>query len=131
MSLRILLAAGAATVLLAGPAWADCTQEIEALDDAIISAETGAAPPDGDLPATEHQQQVLSGEEPPMETAAGATGEVEAASPHQRQVTREMDDDTRAQASELVNEARQMAEAGDEEGCMAKVNETRELLGTN
>jgi transaldolase len=56
---------------------------------------------------------------------------VEAASPHQRQVTREVDDDTRAQASELVGEAREMAQAGDEEGCMAKVTETKELLGTN
>jgi hypothetical protein len=117
--------------LLAGPAWADCAQEIEALDETIVAAETGAAPQSGGLPATEHQEEVLSGDKEPMETAAGATGDVEAASPHQRQVTREVDDDTRAQASELVAEARVMAQAGDEEGCMAKVTETKELLGTN
>jgi hypothetical protein len=180
MTLRVL-AAGAALSLLAGPAWADCAAEIEALDESIVAAETGAAPQDsalpatqhqaevlspdaagagagagagaepGDeqaaeaadgagMPATEHQQQVLSGEqapteEAPVETGAGTatgsgSGDVEAASPHQREVVRELDDDTKTQASALTDEARELAAAGDEAGCLAKVGEAKALLGT-
>ena len=176
MTLRVL-AAGAALSLLAGPAWADCAAEIEALDESIVAAETGAAPQDSalpatqhqaevlspdaagagagaepgdeqaaeaadgaDMPATEHQQQVLSGEqapteEAPVETGAGTatgsgSGDVEAASPHQREVVRELDDDTKTQASALTDEARELAAAGDEAGCLAKVGEAKALLGT-
>jgi len=98
MALRAL-AATAALTLLAAPAWADCAEDIEALDAQVIAAETGATAADEDMPATEHQQEVLSGdsqgsqatgEDPPLETGAGTTGDVEAASPHQRQVTREV-----------------------------------------
>lgn len=134
MTLR-LAAAAAALTLVSAPAWADCAQDIEALDQAIVAAETGDAPAESGMPATEHQQEVLS-EEPqgaqgdaPMETAAGPTGDVEAASPHQRQVTREISDDERAEASALVEEARQLAEAGDEQACQAKLAEAEALLG--
>jgi hypothetical protein len=130
MTLRIL-AAGAAFALFASPAWADCAADIEALDEAAVASETGAAPPETEMPATEHQEEVLSGEEtgeePPAETGAG---DVEAASPHQRQVTREVTDDAaKAEASTLLDEARELAQAGDEEGCQAKVSEAEELLG--
>jgi hypothetical protein len=154
-----VLAAGAALSLLAGPAWADCAADIEALDESIVAAETGAAAQDGSLPATEHQEEVLSGseagddmpatehqqqvlsgeqaptEEAPMETGAGTatgsgSGDVEAASPHQREVVRELDDDTKTQASALTDEARELAAAGDEAGCLAKVGEAKALLGT-
>ncbi|MEQ9609634.1 MAG: hypothetical protein RLN99_18395, partial [Kiloniellaceae bacterium] len=72
-------------------------------------------------------------EAPPMETAAGAagtggTGDVEATSPHQRQVVREIDDDTRGEASQLLAEAEELAAAGDEEACMTKLEEVRALL---
>lgn len=131
MSLRIL-AAGAALTLLASPAWADCQEEIQALDQQIVAAETGATTGDESLPATEHQQEVL-GDEAPHETAAGATGstgDVEATSPHQQQVVRELDDDTQAEASQMIDEARELAQAGDEQACMAKLAEIRELVGT-
>lgn len=146
------LAAGAAMTLLAGPAWAACEDDIQALDEQVVAEETGAAPADGGLPATQHQQQVLSGDDQAveqselpatqhqqqvlsgdnddaLETGAGGSGDVEATSPHQRQAVRELDDDTKTQASEMLDEARQMAEAGDEAGCQAKVTETEALLG--
>lgn len=156
MTFRILLprilAAGAAMTLLAGPAWAACEDDIQALDEQIVAEETGAtAPTDGmpatqhqqevlsgddqaaeqsDMPATEHQQEVLSGDSgDALETGAGGSGDVEATSPHQRQAVRELDDDTKTQASEMLDEARQMAEAGDEAGCQAKVTEAEALLG--
>lgn len=132
MTLR-LAAAAAALTLCTVPAWADCAQDIEALDQAMVAAETGAAPADGGMPATEHQEEVLSGDtqagEPPVETGAGPTGDVEAASPHQRQVTREVSDDERNEAGALIEEARQLAVAGDEEACQAKVGEAEALLG--
>ena len=157
MTLRVL-AAGAAVALLAGPAWADCEQDIQALEEQMAAAETGApsgesempatkhqsevlsgdaqteasgAVGESDMPATQHQQQVLSGGEPPLETGAGSTGDVEAASPHQRQVVREVEDsDNETQASARLEEARQLAAAGDEAGCQAKVDEAEALLAS-
>lgn len=139
MALRAL-AATAALTLLAAPAWADCAADTEALDAQVIAAETGAAAPGGDMPATPHQQEVLSGETqgsqatgeaPPLETGAGVTGDVEAASPHQREATREVtDDETRAEAGSLIAEARELAAAGDEAGCQDKLGEAEALLGT-
>lgn len=148
LPLRVLLG-GFACALLAGPAWADCAADVAALDEQLIAAETGAPAEGGmpatehqaevlsgdaqtsasNMPATEHQEQVLSGGEPPLETGAGATGDVEAASPHQRQVVREVDDDSKAQAGTLLQEARASAEAGDEAGCEQKLSEARRLLG--
>src|SRR3546814_17935423 len=61
------LAAGTAMTLLAGPAWAACEDDIQALDEQIVAADTGAAPADGGLPATEHQQEVLSGNDQAVE----------------------------------------------------------------
>lgn len=130
------LTAGAALSLLAAPAWADCQQEIDALDSAVVTAETGAATGDAPLPATEHQEEVLSGEqgtseEAPMETAAGATGDVEATSMHQRQVMAQLDEQTKSEAAVLLDEAQELAQAGKEEACMAKLGEVRDLIGTN
>jgi len=143
MTHRALLAAGTAIALLGAPvlsagAWAACADETQALNQQIVAAETGAAP-GGDMPATEHQQEVLSGadkpagdqpagEAPPMETAAGGTGDVPAISPHQRQAVRELSDDNRAEAAELLADAEDLAAAGDEDGCRAKLEEVRALL---
>jgi hypothetical protein len=133
MTLRVL-AAGAAFSLLASPAWADCAADIEALNQSVVAEETGAASPETEMPATEHQEEVLSGtqpgEDPPAETGAGPTGDVEAASPHQRQVTREIaDDPAKAEVAALLNEARALAQAGDEEACQAKVSQAEDRLG--
>ncbi|WP_340118708.1 hypothetical protein [Pelagibius sp. 7325] len=147
MTHRTLLAAGTAIALLGGPmlssgAWAACADETQALNQQIVAAETGATM-QGDMPATEHQQEVMSGsgqtgdmpagEAPPMETAAGATGtggtgDVEATSPHQRQVVRSIDEDARTEAAQLLAEAEDLAAAGDEAACMTKLEEVRALL---
>ncbi|HMA14879.1 MAG: hypothetical protein ACM35H_09535 [Bacteroidota bacterium] len=133
------LAAGAALTLIALPAWADCAADADALDAQVVAAETGASAPGGDIPATPHQQEVLSGETqgsqatgeaPPLETGAGVTGDVDAASPHQSQATRETDDDAAGtDASALIAEARSMGAAGDEAGCQAKLGEAKTMLG--
>jgi len=39
------------------------------------------------------------------------------------------DDDTKAAASTLLDEARTLAEAGDEAGCQARLTEAQERLG--
>lgn len=140
MTIRIF-AAAAAVALFAGPAWADCQEEIQALDAAVVAAETGAAAGEGSLPATEHQEEVLKQGEEPMETAAGkagsdepgaagTVGDVEAVSPHQQQVVRELNDDEKAEAAQMIDEARELAQAGDEQACMSKVAEIRQLVGT-
>src|SRR3546814_7441548 len=43
------LAAGTAMTLLAGPARAACEDDIQALDEQVVAAETGAAPADGEI----------------------------------------------------------------------------------
>jgi hypothetical protein len=129
------LAAGAAIAFLSLPfaaARADCAADAAVLDDEIVAMETGAAP-DAGMPATEHQQDVLSGQAP-HETAAGPagsagdTGEVEAVSPHQSQVMRGFDEESRNTATLLLAEAQARADAGDEAGCQEKLEETRKLL---
>ena len=87
------------------------------------------------MPSSPHQEQVLSGDQ---RAAAGAgdspmvdsAGDAEATSPHQREAVRELDDDTRSQAASLVGEARELSAAGDEQGCLTKLQEAKALLGT-
>ncbi|MEQ9608148.1 MAG: hypothetical protein RLN99_10820, partial [Kiloniellaceae bacterium] len=74
MTHRALLAAGTAIALLGAPilssgAWAACADETQALNQQIVAAETGATT-QGDMPATEHQQEVMSGADKPGEAAA-------------------------------------------------------------
>lgn len=145
-TLPVLAAAGA--LLLAVPARADCLQQIERIDRAVVAAETGASAEQSGMPATKHQEQVLSEEarversdmpasehqkqvlsEPDEDrAAAGSLGDSNAASPHQRQVTK-LDEGTREQASSLVDEARRLAESGREQACLGKVAEAEELIG--
>src|SRR5262245_7361701 len=58
MSIRIATAT-AIVLAFAAPAFADCKQELAALDQPVVSAETGAATNKSGMPATEHQEQVL------------------------------------------------------------------------
>jgi hypothetical protein len=129
MSERLLIIS-ATMLLLTGPAFADCNQEIEGLNEAVTQAETGASGAGAELPATPHQEQVLPGEQQAETGAAGqsAAGAADVpASPHQQQVL--AGGQTGQQATDLVAEAREMAEAGDEEGCMQKVGQVKSLLG--
>ena len=126
--------AAAFLALLAGPALADCQDEIATLEDTVIQAETGAASSPSDMPATEHQQEVLeeveqSDEAAAAGTSAEATPSDAPASEHQRQALQEVPEN-QDQAVRLIDEAKQMAADGNEDGCMAKVEEARAMLGT-
>jgi hypothetical protein len=138
MSIRFLTTS-AAILLIAGPAFADCSQEIESLKAAVTEAETGASSAETGLPATKHQEQALAGDQQGDKGAgAGAAGQADVpASPHQQQVLAEPAAEPAAgssgggvqQAADLVAEAGDMAEAGNEEGCMQKVAQAKDLLG--
>jgi hypothetical protein len=129
MSGRLLIA-GAFTLLVTGPAFADCNQAIEDVKGMVTTAETGAGSAGSALPATPHQEQVLAGKQQGETGAAGqgAAGSADMpVSPHQQQVLAK--GQTGQQLSDLVAEASEMAEAGDEEGCMQKVSQAKSLLG--
>jgi hypothetical protein len=127
-----LLITSTVLLVLAAPAFADCTQEIQSLSEAVTQAETGASSADTGLPATPHQEEVLAGnQQDESGEAAGKSGSGQAdvpASPHQQQVLKETQGGGQ-KAADLIAEARDMAEAGDEEGCMQKVTQIKSLLG--
>jgi hypothetical protein len=129
-----LLITSAVALMLAGPAFADCMQEIESLSEAVTQAETGASSADTGLPATQHQESLLAGDQQSQTAdAAGAsdTGKEEMpASPHQQQaLTQQTEQGGEQQPADLIAEARDMAEAGDEEGCLQKVTQAKSMLG--
>ena len=129
MSGRLLIIS-AFMLLSTVPAFADCNQEIERLNEAVTQAETGASSAGSGLPATQHQEQVLAGQQQGEAGAAGQSTAGQAdvpASPHQQQVLAGAQ--TRQQAADLIAEGREMAEAGNEEGCMQKGTEAKSLLG--
>jgi hypothetical protein len=131
MSIRLLITSAVALVL-AGPAFADCKQEIQSLSEKVTEAETGASSADTGLPATPHQEEVLAGNEQGKRgDTAGASDAGQAdvpASPHQQQVLAGTQG-AGQQPADLMTEARDMAEAGDEEGCMQKVTQVKSMLG--
>jgi hypothetical protein len=115
-------------LLIAGPAFADCSQEIQSLKEAVTQAETGATSAETGLPATQHQEQVLAGNQE-RDTGAASAGQADVpASPHQQQALAKGQVGGQ-QPADLMAEARDMAEAGDEEGCIQKVTEVKSLLG--
>ena len=129
MSGRLLIAS-AFTLLFTGPAFADCNQAIEDVKEMVTEAETGAGSGGSALPATPHQEQVLTGKQQGEPGVADQTASGQAdmpASPHQQQVL--AGGQTGQQLSDLVAEASEMAEAGNEEGCMQKVTQAKSLLG--
>ena len=130
MSVRFLITS-AALLAIAGPAFADCNQEIERLSEAVTQAETGAST-DAALPATPHQEEVLAGDQQSeSEEAGGATSAGQAnvpASPHQQEALAKTEGGGQ-QPADILAEARDMAEAGDEAGCMEKVTRVKDLLG--
>ena len=132
MSMRFLTSS-AVLLLIAGPAFADCSQEIESLKGAVTEVETGASTAETGLPATKHQEQMLAGDQQGDKAASGAGGQAAVpASPHQEQVLAEPAAGKAAsgqQAADLVARASDMAAAGNEEGCMQKVAEAKDLLG--
>ncbi len=102
------------------------------LTEAGTQLETGASGAGTGLPATTHQEQVLEVQQQAGTGAAGqsAAGQADVpASPHQQQVLAGAQ--AGQQTTDLIAEARDMAEAGDEDGCMQKVMQVRRLLGTD
>ena len=88
MAIRFLTTS-AAILLLAGPAFADCSQELDSLKQAVTEAETGASTAESGMPATKHQEQVLKGDQQGDKAASGDAAAGQAgvpASPHQEQV---------------------------------------------
>ena len=71
MAIRFLTTS-AVILLIAGPAFADCSQEIESLKEAVTEAETGASTTETGMPATKHQEQVLAGDQQGDKAASGA-----------------------------------------------------------
>jgi hypothetical protein len=129
MSGRLLITS-AFTLLFTGPAFGDCNQAIQDVKGMVTEAETGAGSAGSALPTSPHQEQVLAGKQQGESGAAGqsAAGQSDmAASPHQQQVL--AGGQTDQELSDLVAEASEMAEAGDEEGCMQKVSEAKSMLG--
>ncbi|THK37803.1 hypothetical protein EHS39_12165 [Ensifer sp. MPMI2T] len=127
-----LMAATALPILLAAPAVADCRQELEKLGPAIVSAETGASGSKSGAPVTEHQEEVMPGKQKKAigTDITGSTGaQTEAISPHQEQVTGRRTGESADKPNQLAAEARKMAEAGDEQGCMKKLAEIKGLIG--
>jgi hypothetical protein len=119
------------SLLMATPGFADCSRELKALEQAVVTAETGASTNESGMSATEHQEEVLQGnqQDSGTETTGSTGGKVEAISPHQKQVMGLPSGQSSTQVSELMAEAGKLAEAGDEPGCMNKVSELKTLLG--
>jgi hypothetical protein len=129
MSISMNLAAASFGILLATPALADCKQDIESLDQAVIAAQTGASTNETGMPATKHQEEVLPGQQQEDQTTTGAIAGGEATTPHQPQVTKGQPTD-KSRISELLGEARKLADAANEAACQEKVTELKTLLGT-
>jgi hypothetical protein len=79
------------------------------------------------MPATKHRKELLAGKQKSgePETTGSTAGAVEPTSPHQEQVTGTQ---SAEHASQLMAEARKMSEAGDEQECMKKVVELKDIL---
>ena len=63
------------------PAFADCRAELTKLEQAVVTAETGAATNQSGMPVTKHQEQLLKGDQ--GGASAETTGSVDSSSPHQ------------------------------------------------
>jgi hypothetical protein len=131
MSARLFTTAAAVVLLGAGTAFAECDAEIRNLEEAMLHAETGATEAATGMPATEHQEEVLADDEAIAEEATAAAEQPDdPATLHQEEVTAalEPDAETMEQAGQLLAEAREMAAAGDQEGCMQRVEQAQALL---
>jgi hypothetical protein len=130
MTTRIATAV-AFILILASQAFADCNQELKILEQKVISAETGASPSETGMAATKHQEELLAGKQKSgaPETTGTTARALEPASPHQEQVTGKRSVQGGEHATQMIVEARKMSEAGDEQGCMKKAAELKDMLG--
>jgi hypothetical protein len=115
---------------LATPALADCNQELKALEQNVVSAGTGASVNESGMPATKHQEEALAKQKTRDPDATGSTaGAVQPVSPHQEQVTGKHSTPGAENANQLMADARKLAAVGDEQGCMKKAAELKDVLG--
>jgi len=126
-----LIIPAAGCLALGTPALADCAQNIQQLDEQFKQAEAQTGQP----AATPHQTQTLQG----TQSQAGASsttpssggGPEAASSEHQREVLKGAGQQSpQEQFSAHLQQARQLAQKGDEQGCMTEVDAARKLLGT-
>ncbi|WFP78314.1 hypothetical protein [Mesorhizobium sp. WSM4906] len=130
MSIRMAIAS-ASILAFASPAFADCGQELKALEPNVTTAETGAVSNKSGIPATKHQAEVLGGKQQGgnTEVTGSTAGAVKPATPHQEQVTGARSGQSAEHPSQLMAEARKMSQAGDEQGCIKKLAELKNALG--
>lgn len=127
-----LIVSTAGLLALASPAFADCAKDIDQLDAQFKQGEAQTGQPT----ATPHQSQTMQGAQP-QEGAAGATmpsagsAPDAASSQHQREALKGAGEASpQEQFATHLQDARQLAQNGDEPGCIAKVEAARKLLGT-
>ena len=133
MSMRFLTTS-AVILMIAGPAFADCSQEIEKSqrggDRGRDRSEYRRRPDFPQQSIRSRCSQAISRATRPH--PAPAVRPRVPASPHQEQALAEPAAGKAAsgqQAADLVAQASDMAAAGNEEGCMQKVAEAKDLLG--
>jgi len=115
--------------LMTLPAAANCDAELSKLNDAVTAAETGATTAQSGVPATKHQEQVLTATAGTETTESSSGAAVEAVTPHQKEVTGAKGSADAAHPSDLKKEAGELAKAGDETGCMEKVTQLKKMMG--
>ena len=127
MSTRIVTAAAFALILVS-PAFADCNQELKALEQNVVAAGTGAS--ESGMPATKHQEEILASKQKSAEpeTTGSTAAAVQPTSPHQEQVTKR-GTQSAEHANQLIAEARKLSAAGNEQECMKKAAELKDALG--
>ena len=129
---RTIWGAVAVFGLMTLPAAANCDAELSKLKDAVTAAESGATTAQSGVPATKHQEEVLSGNKvtagtETTESSSGAA--IEAVSPHQKEVMGAKGSSDAAHPSDVMKEAGDLAKAGDEAGCMEKVTQLKKMMG--
>jgi hypothetical protein len=128
MSTRIAITAAFA-LILAWPAFADCNQELKALEQNVVAAGTGASTSETGMPGTKHQEEVLAAKQKSGEPeTTGSTAPAAPTSPHQEQVTKR-GTQSAEHANQLIAEARKLSAAGNEQECMKKAAELKDVLG--
>jgi hypothetical protein len=131
MKWALIVSTAAGLMALSSPALADCRQDIDQLDTQFKQTESQSGQP----AATPHQTQTMQGTQPQEGTAGTmpSTGSAPdaASSTHQREALKGAGEASpQEQFAAQLQEARQLAQNGDEAGCMTKVEAARKLLGT-
>jgi type II secretory pathway component HofQ len=131
MKWALIVSTAAGLMALSSPVLADCAQDIDQLDAQFKQTESQSGQP----AATPHQTQTMQGAQPQEGTAgtmpsAGSAPDA-ASSTHQREALKGAGETSpQEQFATHLQEARQLAQNGDQAGCMAKVEAARKLLGT-